>query len=126
MSSLKPSTIFFGTTAAIATAALGYAVYFDYQRRHNPAFRRALDRERLKVAKAAKADAARQRTASAASLKKAMQAVAGETIPAGAGAEEREQYFLEQVAMGEQLVARGALPHPRQSSMARPFSSFCS
>lgn len=36
-----------GATAAIAASALvGYAVYFDYKRRHDPEFRRALSKNR--------------------------------------------------------------------------------
>jgi import receptor subunit TOM20 len=36
-----------GATAAIAASALvGYAVYFDYKRRHDPEFRRTLSKNR--------------------------------------------------------------------------------
>ena len=30
------------TTGALLTGALGYALYFDYQRRHNPEFRKSI------------------------------------------------------------------------------------
>jgi anti-sigma-K factor RskA len=38
----NPAKIALATTAAIATAVLGYSVYFDHRRRHDPVFRNKL------------------------------------------------------------------------------------
>lgn len=84
-----------------------YAVYFDHKRRTDPEFRKALKRESKKQAKAAKQEAealgAQQRMAIRASVEEAK----AEGFPTDI--EEKEQYFMSEVARGEQIVAEGEL-----------------
>merc|ERR1712093_663672 len=100
-SRISYSTIF-GTVAA---SGLAYAVYFDYMRRNNVEFRRNLLKEQKKVAKQAHVEASKGKEATADALKNAVRQMKSEPVPTNV--EEREAYFLEQVAIGEALAAKG-------------------
>lgn len=89
------------------TLCSGYCAYFDHQRRHNPAFRRRLQRQQTHLEKSVKAESNRRRNASENELRRRLdqEDIAG--LPAGTSPEQQESYFLEQVGQGEQLVLRG-------------------
>ena len=84
-----------------------YAVYFDHRRRTDPEFRRALKRESRKHARAAKEEAeahgARQREA----IKKAVTQAKDDGFPVDV--EEKEAFFMGELARGEQLAGTGEL-----------------
>ncbi|KAI0314802.1 hypothetical protein OF83DRAFT_1135181 [Amylostereum chailletii] len=103
-------------TATLLTAAgvglLAYAVYFDYKRRNDAAFRKKLRKEKKKVEKTvatapAPSAAAGSATVTEAELRAAMEKVKSETVPPTP--EEKETYFMNQVGMGEQLCAQGPM-----------------
>lgn len=81
------------------------AIYFDYKRRNDPEFRKALKRDKKKHARAQKqqADAAsaQQRDQIAAALRQ----VAMEGFPEDV--EEKEHFFMNEVAQGEGLCQEG-------------------
>ncbi len=49
------------TAGAAVTGFIGYAFYFDYQRRHNPAFRKNLKKQARKIKAEAEAKEAVQK-----------------------------------------------------------------
>ena len=91
------------TMGACVTDSLAsaYAVYFDHRRRTDPDFRKALKRESRRQARAAKEEAeaigAKQREA----IKAAVAEAKEEGFPTGV--EEKEAYFMNEVARGETL-----------------------
>ena len=64
-----------------------------------------LAKEQRKLAKASAAHASKERASQADSLKAAVRQLKNERPPTNV--EERESYFLEQVAIGEALAAKG-------------------
>jgi import receptor subunit TOM20 len=87
------------------TLSSAYAVYFDYKRRNDPTFRKELKKQskrQARVAKeAAEANTIRQRQAIAAAVEEAKE----EGFPTDV--EEREAYFMQEVARGEGLSSEG-------------------
>merc|ERR1712093_252110 len=104
-SRISYSTIFGTVAATVAASGLAYAVYFDYMRRNNVEFRRNLLKEQKKVAKQAQVEASKGKEATADALKNAVRQMKSEPVPTNV--EEREAYFLERVAIGEALAAKG-------------------
>ncbi|KAJ5873746.1 uncharacterized protein N7529_002176 [Penicillium soppii] len=98
----------FRNTAIIAgtvlTGVLAYAVYFDHKRQSDPNFRKSLKKNNKKVEQSVKQQQAAEGEARVADLKNALESVKknGE-LPTGL--EEKEAYFMEQVAKGESLCA---------------------
>lgn len=94
-------------TTAVATfgaLALGYAVYFDYARRHDPEFRKRIQKNNEKYAKAKEAAAHKVKTAQIEVVqKKLMESLANEPIPTEPA--QKESYFMTQVTTAEQLAA---------------------
>ncbi|RBR17601.1 uncharacterized protein FIESC28_06425 [Fusarium coffeatum] len=91
-------------TASVATAAaaiLGYAAYFDYQRRNQAEFRRNLRRNERKQARVAKEEAEASTQQQRHSIRSKVEEAKEEGFPAGV--EEREAFFNEQVMAGEML-----------------------
>jgi import receptor subunit TOM20 len=91
-------------TASVATAAaaiLGYAAYFDYQRRNQAEFRRNLRRNERKQARVAKEEAEASTQQQRQSIRSRVQEANEEGFPSGV--EEREAFFNEQVMAGEML-----------------------
>ncbi|KAJ4131868.1 mitochondrial import receptor subunit tom20 [Fusarium equiseti] len=91
-------------TASVATAAaaiLGYAAYFDYQRRNQAEFRRNLRRNERKQARVAKEEAEASTQQQRQSIRSKVEEAKEEGFPAGV--EEREAFFNEQVMAGEML-----------------------
>ncbi|GAA5977582.1 hypothetical protein JCM10908_005029 [Rhodotorula pacifica] len=89
---------------ALAVATIGYAAVFDYRRRNDPAFRRKLLKEHKKAQKSVKHSEAVGKEQVVNALKRALALVNAEKVPDSA--EGKEQFFMEQVALGEQLAAR--------------------
>ncbi|KAJ3310865.1 hypothetical protein HDV04_004558 [Boothiomyces sp. JEL0838] len=85
--------------AGLLVAAVGYGVYFDYQRRNNPAFRKKLAKQRKEAAKI------KQQQPKAAS--NSPFAIPEEPIPTTN--EGREQYFMRNLQAGEQLLQQGPM-----------------
>ncbi|KAF3912352.1 hypothetical protein AA313_de0206696 [Arthrobotrys entomopaga] len=84
---------------------IAYAAYFDHRRRHDPEFRKSLARERRKHAKAQKAEQEAEIENQKSQLRDAVAAINEEGFPSGV--EEREVYFMNEVALGEQLLSQG-------------------
>ncbi|KAK4048151.1 mitochondrial import receptor subunit tom20 [Microbotryomycetes sp. JL221] len=109
-SSYSPARIALITTGVITSAVVAYAAYFDYRRRNDPVFRKKLLKQQRKVDKIGKAQAQEQAAVGRAqvvqALKRAITLINQEQVPQDV--EAREQFFLEQLAMGEQLAARSA------------------
>lgn len=89
---------------ALAVATIGYAAVFDYRRRNDPAFRRKLLKQQKKAQKNVQHSEAVGKEQVANALKRALALVNAEKVPDSP--EGKEQFFMEQVALGEQLAAR--------------------
>ncbi|KAF8592444.1 MAS20-domain-containing protein [Ramaria rubella] len=101
-------TTTFATFAALTvlTAIVGYAAYFDYKRRNDVAFRKRLRKEQKRAHRtAAKAADTASSGPSKEELREALQRVKDEKVPENP--EEKEQYFMQSVGVGEQLCAQG-------------------
>ena len=82
-------------------------MYFDHKRQTDPEFRRALKRNNKRMAKAVKEEAEAHGAMQREAIKKAVQSAKDEGFPADL--EEKEAYFMGQVAKGESLCAEGTL-----------------
>lgn len=104
-SGIQTSTIVLATVGTLATAALAYAVYFDHKRRSDPDFRRKLKKQQKQVSKAAKEEA----VAAEKGQKEKIQAVVDEANEEGfpKDPEKTEEYFMTEVARGEQMCQDG-------------------
>lgn len=85
--------------------SIAYAVYFDYKRRNDPDFRKALKRESRRQAKLAKEEAEIQGQQQKEEIKAAVQEAIEEGFPTDV--EEREAFFMQQIAQGEALAGDG-------------------
>ncbi|GAA6060195.1 hypothetical protein JCM10212_002274 [Sporobolomyces blumeae] len=102
--SFNPLKIALTATGVLAAATVTYAVYFDYRRRHDPVFRKNLLKESKKLDKKAKHAQEVGKEQVQAALKRAIALANAEKVPESA--EGKEQFFMDQVALGEQLAAR--------------------
>ncbi|KAJ7098724.1 hypothetical protein B0H15DRAFT_937128 [Mycena belliarum] len=87
---------------------IAYAVYFDYRRRNDAAFRKDIRKQKKRVDKSlaqSREALAAANTVSEADLREALKLIRSE--PPLSSQEAKENYFMSQVAMGEQLAARG-------------------
>jgi len=102
---VQTSTIVAASVGTLATGFIAYAVYFDHKRRTDPNFRKSLKKEAKRQARAAKEEAeahtVRQRQAIRAAVAEAKE----EGFPSDV--EEREAYFMQEVARGEGLSGEG-------------------
>ncbi|GAM38001.1 mitochondrial import receptor subunit [Talaromyces pinophilus] len=103
---MKTSTLIALSTGTVITGFLAYAVWFDYKRQSDPEFRKALKRDNRRMARAAKEEAEAQGAAQRDQIKKAVNAAKEEGFPTDL--EEKEAYFMGQVAKGESLCAEGS------------------
>ncbi|KAK6065829.1 MAS20 protein import receptor [Seiridium cupressi] len=99
---VQTSTITTISVATIATGLLGYALYFDSQRRQSAEFRRSLRRNERHQQRAEKENAAAAGKERLKDIQNAVDAAKDEGFPAGVN--ERENYFMEHVQIGEQLA----------------------
>ena len=91
-------------TAVAATAVAAYAVYFDYNRRNSKEFRKSLKKKSVKQAKQAKKVEEESKKSKLDSIKKAL-AEELEKNPIPTELSEKENFFMQQVALGEQLLS---------------------
>ncbi|RHZ48329.1 TOM complex receptor protein TOM20 [Aspergillus thermomutatus] len=103
---MKTSTLVAASAGTILTGLLAYAVYFDHKRQTDPEFRRNLKRNNRRLARAVKEEAEAQGAMQRETLKKAVQQAKDEGFPTDL--EEKEAYFMGQVARGESLCAEGS------------------
>jgi mitochondrial import receptor subunit TOM20 len=84
---------------------VAYAVYFDYKRRNDPEFRKQLKRESRRQARIAREAAEKQGE----QQKEKIRAAVREAIEEGftTDNDEREAFFMQQIAEGEQLAGEG-------------------
>ena len=82
-----------------------YAVYFDHRRRTDPNFRKQLKRESRRQARAAKEEAEANIIRQRELIKAAVAEAKEEGFPTDV--EEKEAYFMNEVARGEQLSQDG-------------------
>ena len=107
---VKLSNVLTVTGVTLGVAALGYAVYFDYRRRTDPTFRKLLKKQSKQSQKAAKREQKAAEQEETAQLETAVKEVAQPGV-LPATPQEKEAYFMEQVATGEALFAQGAAFH---------------
>jgi len=122
----QTSTIVAATVGTVATGFVGmpprfcilnlinlkkiaYAFYFDYKRRNDPQFRKQLKKESKRQARAAKEEAEANTIRQRESIRKAVEEIKEEGFPTDV--EEREAYFMQEVARGETLSVDGTLFH---------------
>ena len=96
------------TASTVLLGALSYLVYFDYQRRHSPEFRRELRRKNTKFYKekdnAVKASKKQQRQEIEQLINTSL-----EESPLPRDLQAREQFFLSEIARADTLVNGGQL-----------------
>ncbi|EIW68330.1 hypothetical protein M231_00348 [Tremella mesenterica] len=109
MTSRASSQIALASTAVAVTGFLGYCVYFDYMRRHNPQFRARLRRQHRQVTENLQAEIAKRKAENLRQLRAVMAQIATEPRPLSA--EQQEAYFQENVAEGERLSLLGPEHH---------------
>ena len=98
-------TTVFAAVGTVSVAVLGYCVYFDYRRRHDVEFRRAIKREHKRLAGI---EREKQRRAEVGEEEAVLDALRqAKATPLATSAEDREQAFMQEVARGEQLYAEG-------------------
>lgn len=90
---------------AIDANILPDAAYFDYKRRNDPDFRKNLKKEKKRHHKAQKARAAAASASQREKLHEAVRKAQAEGFPADV--EEKEAYFMSEVARGEALCSEG-------------------
>lgn len=84
------------------------AVYFDHRRRTDPNFRKQLKKESRKLARAAKEEAEAQNAQKRSQIRTKIAEAKAEGFPHDV--EEKEAYFMQEVARGETLSQDGLLP----------------
>ncbi|KAK6202639.1 uncharacterized protein RJT21DRAFT_92916 [Scheffersomyces amazonensis] len=93
------------TTVVLATAIVGYVGYFDYQRRNSPEFRKSLKKRAVAQKKKSEKLAEESRQTKVEAVKKALlEELASNPIPTAL--DEKESFFMQQVALGEQLATK--------------------
>lgn len=102
------------STALAALAAglvglVGYAIFFDYKRRHDPQFRKTLRRNLKKQRQVQKAEEESGAVARAELLQKAYQE--SKNMPLPTSVEEKEALFMQEIAKGELLFQQGIAPY---------------
>jgi len=102
---MRTSTIVAASVGTVVTGLVAYAFYFDHKRRNDPEFRKALKRESRRQAKAAKEEAEAHGARQKAAIKAAVEESKEEGFPTDV--EEKERYFMNEVARGEVLCQDG-------------------
>ncbi|KAI1906666.1 mitochondrial import receptor subunit tom20 [Ophidiomyces ophidiicola] len=102
---MRTSTIVAASAGTFVTALVAYAIYFDYKRQSDPEFRRALKRDNRRIARAVRQESQAEGVKQKEAIKKALQEAKEEGFPTDI--EEKEGYFMSQVASGEALCADG-------------------
>ena len=120
---MRTSTLVAASAGTILTGLLGmlvpiheqppliqpaYAVYFDHKRQTDPDFRRSIKRNNRRVARVAKEEAEAHGAAQREAIKKAVNQAKADGFPTDL--QEKEGYFMGEVAKGESLIDEGAFP----------------
>ncbi|KZF19369.1 mitochondrial import receptor subunit tom-20 [Xylona heveae TC161] len=105
---MRTSTIVAASVGTAVTGFLAYAFYFDHKRRTDPEFRKALKRESKKQAKAQKEEAEAHTAREKETIKSVMKEANEEGYPANV--EEKEAFFMNEVATGEARCQDGSDP----------------
>lgn len=101
---MSTSSSTFAIVSTLALAGLGYCVYFDYKRRSDPEFRRALREHTKDAERKAKREAKAAKDQLISVLKtKLAQSLLEEPLPTTPA--EKEQFFMTQVGQAEKLAA---------------------
>lgn len=87
------------------TLSTAYAIYFDHKRQSDPEFRRALKKDNRRLARAVKEEVEAQGAQQRETIKAVVEQAKDEGFPTDL--EEKEAYFMSQVAKGESLCAEG-------------------
>ncbi len=111
MSFFRSSRILYASIGTIITGCLGYAIYFDYKRRHDPGFRKALKSESRRQLRLAKTEQEAEGKRSRLQIRALVDAANEEGYPRDA--EEKEAYFMQEVGQGEQMCQDGRLQAER-------------
>lgn len=90
-------------------------MYFDYQRRNNPEFRKALKRDARRQARIAKEENEAQGKRQKEEIKMAVQETLDEGFPKDI--EEKEAYFLQQISQGEAMANDGIYSSPPDNKL---------
>jgi import receptor subunit TOM20 len=109
----RTTTILTVAGVTLAASVVAYAAYFDYKRRNDIDFRKKLRKQKKKVDKSiaeskqaeASATSADSTEITAALMQEALEQIKTEQPPQTP--EEKEQYFMQQVSVGEQLSTKG-------------------
>ncbi|KAL7422603.1 mitochondrial import receptor subunit tom20 [Cryptotrichosporon argae] len=92
-------------TATAVTGVLGYAVYFDYKRRNDATFRKAIRKQHKAIREEAEQKESAQRAQDERRLRAALAELKDDELPGSP--EQAEAFFQEQVAEGELQAAKG-------------------
>ncbi|PNS18646.1 hypothetical protein CAC42_5185 [Sphaceloma murrayae] len=106
--SISTSTIVLASVGTLTSLALGYAVYFDYKRRNDAAFRRSLRQAQKKVSKQEKISAISAEKERATRIRAAVDEANAEGFPTDP--EKTETYFMQEVERGETMTGDGSDP----------------
>ena len=98
-----------------------YAIYFDHKRQTDPEFRRALKRESRREARIAKTQAEAQGAQQKQAIKAAVASAKDEGFPTDV--EDKEAFFMSEVARGEGLCQDGTLQLSYCRKRASPWTS---
>ncbi|ANZ73936.1 BA75_00620T0 [Komagataella pastoris] len=90
------------TALAALGATVGYAIYFDYQRRNNSSFRKTLKKNSKSYQKKLQKDKEQSKKQTLVLLKKRLEQALKEE-PVLSDVAEKEQYFYKHITLGEQL-----------------------
>lgn len=106
----------------ISPFPLAYAVYFDHKRQTDPDFRKSLKRNNRRMARAVKEEVEAQGAQERETIKQVVQQAKDEGFPTDL--EEKEAYFMGQVAKGESICGEGMClmqsPSERESVLTIP------
>jgi len=105
---MRTTTIMAASAGTILTGLLAYALYFDHKRQTDPEFRRALKRDNRRLARAVREETEAQGAMQIESIKRAVAQAKEEGFPTDL--EEKEAFFMGQVAKGEALCADSSDP----------------
>ncbi|KAJ5102405.1 mitochondrial import receptor subunit (Tom20) [Penicillium alfredii] len=103
---MRTSVLVAVSAGTVLTGLLAYAAYFDHKRQTDPDFRKSLRRNNRRLARAVKEEAEAEGAAQREAIKLAVQKAKDDGFPADL--EEKESYFMNQVATGEGLCAEGS------------------
>ncbi|WFD45028.1 mitochondrial import receptor subunit tom20 [Malassezia psittaci] len=107
---MRWSTALAYTGVTFSVAAVGYAMYFDYRRRNDVEFRKLLRKQSKQSSKQAHREEKAAKKEQTAMIEQAIKDVAKPGV-LPTGVQEKEKFFMEQVATGEALFAQGPSLH---------------